>query len=293
MKQELRAAKAAARAAGRFLMREWAKRGTLRVESKREADYVTRVDRGSEARVVRFLRKRFPRDSILGEEGGVREGASASRRWIIDPLDGTTNYLHGFPLFAVSIAFEADGVLRAGAVFDPVHGEMFAATRGGGAFLNGERIRVSSRPTFRHALAATGFPFKEFRRMDFYMRIFRAVARTTAGIRRPGVASLDLCYLACGRVDFFWELGLAPWDVAAGALIVEEAGGSVTDLAGGGDFLDGDIAASNGKVHRALLDLIARAREGNPTTIHSRGGRSARRDRGSARPRGGSAPGRR
>lgn len=253
--EELRAAQSAARKAGRFLLAEWKGRKRLRVESKREADYVTRVDRGSEARVTRLLCRRFPRDGILGEEGGESLG-EAPRRWIIDPLDGTTNYLHGFPLFAVSIALEERGGLHVGVVFDPVHKEMFYAVKGRGAFLNGRRIRVSTLQTFRHALIATGFPFKEFRRMGRYLKIFRSVARTTAGIRRPGVASLDLCYTACGRVDGFWEFGLSPWDVAAGALIVQEAGGRVSAVEESRHFLEGDIVASNSLLHKKLLGLV-------------------------------------
>lgn len=256
---ELRAAVEAARKAGNFLLSQWKRRASLRVRSKnREAvNYVTDVDRGSEARIVAHLQRRFPSDTILGEEGGERRKKSgAPRRWIVDPLDGTTNYLHGFPFFAVSIALEVEGDLKVGVVWDPLREELYSAVRGRGARLNGGRIRVSRRGRLRHALVATGFPFKEFSRMRRYLKIFAHVARDTAGIRRPGVASLDLCYLACGRVDGFWEFGLAPWDVAAGGLLVEEAGGRVTDMEGGGDFLKGDLVASNGRLHGALMRIV-------------------------------------
>ncbi|UCF81815.1 MAG: inositol monophosphatase [Acidobacteriota bacterium] len=255
----MRAAVEASGKAGDFLLSRWSRRASLRVRSKnREAvNYVTDVDRGSEARIVAHLRRRFPSDAILGEEGGERmKESGAPRRWIVDPLDGTTNYLHGFPFFAVSIALEVEGDLKVGVVLDPLREELFTAVRGRGARLNGGRIRVSRRRGLRHALVATGFPFKEFSRMDRYLGIFTRVSRATAGVRRPGVASLDLCYLACGRVDGFWEFGLAPWDVAAGGLLVEEAGGRVTDMEGGGDFLKGDLVASNGRLHGALMRIV-------------------------------------
>ncbi len=255
--KELRAAHRAAREAGRFLMAKFEKRNSLAVETKagEAVNYVTRVDRESEKRIQSILRRAFPKDAFLGEEGGSR-GGSGSRRWIVDPLDGTTNYLHGFPMFAVSIALEEDGDLKVGVVLDPVRRESFAAVRGHGATLNGRPIAVSRRRAFRHALSATGFPFREFSRMAEYLAIFESMARSTAGIRRPGSASLDLCYLACGRVDLFWEFGLGPWDVAAGALIIQEAGGRVTDVEGGKEILAGDVAASNGPLHRRLLQII-------------------------------------
>jgi myo-inositol-1(or 4)-monophosphatase len=255
--QELRAARRAALAAGKFLRRQFLRRKALRVELKGRADYVSRADRGSERIIRRIILRKFPDDGFLAEEGGLRRGRGERRRWLVDPLDGTTNFLHGFPFFAVSIAFEEEGEVRAAAVLDVMHGELFEARRGGGARLNGKPIRVSREGRMRHALLATGFPFRELERLLAYVRIFERMCRAAAGLRRPGSAALDLCYTACGRVDGFWEMGLSPWDVAAGALVVEEAGGKVTDLRGGGDFLKGDIAASNSRLHAAVLRVIA------------------------------------
>jgi myo-inositol-1(or 4)-monophosphatase len=258
--KERQVARRAATEAGRFLMKNFPGRETIRVAVKQGqiTNYVTRVDRGSETLVRTLLRRTFPRDTFLGEETGNRPG-TGSRRWIVDPLDGTTNYLHGFPMFSVSIALEEEGDLKVGIVLDPVRKECFEAVRGFGATLNNRPIHVSRRRAFRHALVATGFPFRDFSRMNTYLAIFEKVARGTAGIRRPGSASLDLCYLSCGRVDAFWEFALGPWDVAAGSLIIQEAGGRVTDMSGqdwGDRILAGNIVASNGLLHPDMLRMV-------------------------------------
>ena len=261
-------ARAAARDAGTFLLRHFRDLDSLAYELKgtRGTDYVTKADRGSEKRIFGRIQSAFPGDGFLGEEGGSRAASrkAGGRKWIVDPLDGTTNFVHSFPQWAVSIALSDTGGLAVGVVFDPVRREMFEAVRGRGARLNGKAIRVSRRRSFRLALVATGFPFKRFTRMPQYLDIFQAVARSTAGIRRPGSASLDLSCVACGRVDAFWEFGLSAWDVAAGALIIQEAGGRVSDLHDGPDFLSGDILASNGALHRPMLDVIRPAMEKRP-----------------------------
>lgn len=254
---EIRVAREAAREACRFLLEQFARRDRLAVETKegQAVNYVTQADRGSEERIRDYIRKAFPEDAFLGEEEGAWEGHTG-RCWIVDPLDGTTNFLHGFPLWSVSIALQEEGDLKVGVVLDPLRKERFEAVRGQGATLGGQPIHVSQRRDLRHALIATGFPFREFSRIREYLAIFETLAYATAGLRRPGVASLDLCYLACGRVDGFWEFGLSAWDVAAASLIIQEAGGQVTDLEGGPHFLQGDIVASNGWLHEALVQIV-------------------------------------
>ena len=225
---------------------------------KGDIDLVTDADRASEAAVVASIRERFPSHQILAEEG-TTGGTSDSFRWIIDPLDGTTNYAHGYPHFAVSVAAERDGVVVAGAVYDPVLDEMFSATLGTGAFLNGCPIAVSPVDDLLRSLLSTGFPYDRrlfgtnLRRWDYFVRHAQAV-------RRDGSAALDLCYVGAGRFDAFWEDHLRPWDVAAALLIVSEAGGLVSDFEDGPpDIYCGEIVASNGRIHRAVLDGIARA----------------------------------
>ena len=226
------------------------------MESKRRNDFVSEVDRSAEAAIIQELRGKFPDHAILAEESGA-QGASEFE-WIIDPLDGTTNYLHGFPQFSVSIALRHRGRLEQAVVYDPLREEMFTASRGRGAQLNDRRLRVSARPGLEGALIGTGFPFRDHRHVDAYLGMFRAMLEDTAGLRRPGSAALDIAYVAAGRLDGFWELGLAPWDLAAGALLVTEAGGTVSDLAGGERYLDtGNLVAGNLKVHRAMLARLA------------------------------------
>ncbi|EGV30583.1 inositol monophosphatase [Thiorhodococcus drewsii AZ1] len=245
----------AARSAGRILLRFSDRVDQIKFESKSHNDFVSDVDRAAEAAIIQELRGRFPSHAILAEESG--EQGSGDFQWIIDPLDGTTNYLHGFPQYSVSIALKHKGQLECGVVYDPLREEMFTAARGQGAQLNDRKIRVTNRPSLEGALIGTGFPFRDQRYIDAYVGMFKAMTEATAGLRRPGSAALDLAYVAAGRTDGFWELGLSPWDCAAGALLVQEAGGTVTDLSGGTRYLEtGNLAAGNLKVHRAILDLI-------------------------------------
>lgn len=263
-----RAAIEAAQKAGELIRRRFRRASRPRVELKGLHDYVTEVDREAEAAIVGSLEAAFPDLPVLAEEGSP-EVNRPGMRWVVDPLDGTTNFLHGVPFVAVSVALEDPelGVL-AGAVCDPIHGEIFHARKGGGAWLDGRRTHCSRVRRLEHALLATGFPFRELGRLDGYLRAFEAFVRTTAGLRRPGAASLDLAYTACGRFDGFFEIGLSRWDLAAGALLVLEAGGTVTDIAGGDGYLDsGDVVAAGPALHRAMLaitrDRLARESSGS------------------------------
>lgn len=230
----------------------------LRIDSKsRPIDLVTEVDRACEALVVETLRRERPGDDVLAEEGGAHADAGAAWRWIVDPLDGTVNFAHGYPCFCVSIGVERDGARHVGVVYDPLRDELFEAVRGGGARRNGRPIRVSRTDTVQRALLATGFAYDVHDSPDDNLdRLVRAVKRA-GGVRRDGSAAIDLCYVACGRFDGYWELKLHPWDVAAGLLVVEEAGGRATDLAGGPAPASGrEILASNGRLHDDLLALL-------------------------------------
>ena len=219
------------------------------------SDLVTEVDKRCEEKIREVILSHFPEHTVLGEEGGESQG-NASHRWIIDPLDGTLNYAHGFPFYAVSIALEISGMLEVGVVLDSVRNEMFYATRGGGAFCNGVAIKVSSTPNLRQALLATGFSSTP----DLFqknMNLFAKVLPRVRAIRRPGSAALVLCYIACGRLDGLWELKLEPWDMAAGLLILQEAGGSVTGPTGEPlELSERSLLASNGHLHQELLSLL-------------------------------------
>lgn len=249
-------AEEAARKAGKLLMASYGKLKLSQIAMKSKNDFVTELDRRSEKLVVSVIKKYYPGHSIQAEEGGLSRGKSAL--WIIDPLDGTSNYIHQFPMFSVSIAAaDADG-LQAGVVYDPVHDELFSAEKGKGAFLNGRRIRVSAVAKLADALMATGIPFRARERFDEYMRSFRSISLGSVGLRRGGSAALDLAYVACGRFDGFWEMDLSPWDIAAGAVLIREAGGKITDLWGGADPLkNGDTLATNKKIH-AQLEAITK-----------------------------------
>ncbi|HEU4401226.1 MAG TPA: inositol monophosphatase family protein [Candidatus Polarisedimenticolia bacterium] len=252
----LAACVACARIGGRVIMDYWGRRGSFKVQEKGRRDYVTIVDREAEAAIVRLVRERFPDHAILAEESAPTEG-TVGYRWYIDPLDGTTNYIHGYPLFAVSIAVSDPQGMRAAAVYDPVRNEMFTAARGAGAFLNGEPLRVSSVETLAQSLLVTGIPFRSLGRLDEYIASFRAFVLGAGGIRRDGSAALDLAYVAAGRLDGFWEMSLSPWDVAAGSLIVREAGGIVTDFQGRAGYLEsGDIIAANPKIQADMLRIV-------------------------------------
>lgn len=226
------------------------------VEYKGESNPVTAVDKLCEEAIVQKILDAFPEHDILTEESPFN-GKGSRWRWIIDPLDGTTNYLHGFPFFSVSIGLEMDGEIMLGAVHAPVFDELYYAKKGGGAFLNGSRISVSSTDELRKSFLGTGFPYDVRENVDSYLRYFRQFVSRSYSIRRPGSASIDLCYLAAGRFDGFWELKLHPWDVAAGSLIVREAGGKVTDFKGQPySIYSEEILASNGLIHEQMLQVI-------------------------------------
>jgi len=246
----------AARNAGDIIVRHMNRIDQLTIANKERNDFVSEVDRQAEAEIIAVLRKAYPGHSVLAEESGSHEG-SDEFQWIIDPLDGTTNFLHGFPQFAVSIALKHKGRLDQAVVYDPLRQELFTASRGAGAFLDNRRIRVTKQNTLTGALLGTGFPFKDQRHLDAYLNMFRALIVDTAGIRRPGSAALDLAYVAAGRLDGFWEIGLNPWDMAAGVLLVHEAGGLVGDFSGGHDYMKtGNIVAATPKLFPAMLREI-------------------------------------
>lgn len=248
----------AARRAGSIINRASMELDLLKVQSKSPNDFVTEVDKAAEAAIIEVLREAFPEHGILAEESGESAGPGESEfQWIIDPLDGTTNFIHGFPQYAVSIALARRGVVEQAVVFDPNRNELFTATKGSGAFLNDRRIRVSKRTRLNEALVGTGFPFRQFDNVEAYLAMFRELTQKTAGIRRPGAASLDLACVACGRLDAFWEMGLAPWDMAAGVLLISEAGGLVSDFAGESDYLaSGNLVAGSPKIFTQLLPII-------------------------------------
>jgi len=246
----------AARKAGQIINRASLDLSQIKVGVKQQSDYVTEVDRAAEAVIIDTLRDAYPDHSILAEESG--SSGSSDYQWIIDPLDGTTNFIHGFPQYAVSIALAHKGVLTHAVVYDPSRNELFTASKGAGAFLNDKRIRVSNRAKLAESLIGTGFPYRMFEHVDNYIAIFRELTRKTAGLRRPGAAALDLAYVAAGRTDGFWEFGLSPWDMAAGALLITEAGGLVGDLTGEPGFLaSGNMVAGNPKIFAQLLQVIA------------------------------------
>ena len=246
----------AARKAGDIIARASDQIDTLKISNKADNDYVSEVDHRAEEEIIYTLRKAFPTHAILAEESGAQSGDEYE--WIIDPLDGTTNFLHGFPQYAVSIALRHKGRLDQAVVYDPMRQELFTASRGGGAHLNGKRIRVTNCRGLEGALLGTGIPFRgDLPYLDAYLEMLKALLPGSAGIRRPGSAALDLAYLAAGRIDGFWEIGLNTWDMAAGVLLVEEAGGLVSDLNGGFKHMEsGNIVAGAPKVFKAMLQAI-------------------------------------
>ena len=246
----------AARRAGSIINRAALDSGGLHVTSTRAKDFVTQVDHAAEEAIIDIVRKSYPEHGFVAEESGIAN-ADAEHVWIIDPLDGTTNFIHGFPQYCVSIGIKSRGALAHAVIYDPGRNELFTASKGRGAFLNDRRIRVSALARFGDALVGTGFPFKEVTRLELYTRQLQTMMRTCAGVRRAGAAALDLAYVACGRLDAFWELGLSPWDMAAGALLIVEAGGLVGDLNGDNGYLEsGDIAAATPKLFSPLLESL-------------------------------------
>lgn len=250
----------AALKAAKGLIRDFGELEQLQVSKKGPADFVSRADHRSESVLRGELMKARPGYSLLMEESGFHPGSDTSNRWVVDPLDGTTNFLHGIPHFSISIALERDGEPYAGVIYSPIPDEMFVAERGTGAFLNGRRLRVSGRRNVEDALFATGIPFMGLANHDLFVRQLGAVMAVSTGVRRFGSAALDLAWVAAGRYDGYWENGLQPWDIAAGIVLVREAGGFVTDLAGGRKmFTGGGVLASNTALHESLVGLVAQA----------------------------------
>jgi len=246
----------AARRAGSVINRAALEGGGFEVRAKQKNDFVTKVDHAAEAAIIETVRKAYPDHAVLAEESGATPG-QAEYQWIIDPLDGTTNFIHGFPQYCVSIAIRHRGALAHGVIYDPTKNELFTASKGRGAFLNDRRIRVSKCARLGDALVGTGFPFREVERIELYTRQLKTMMQTAAGVRRAGAAALDLAYVACGRLDAFWEMGLSAWDMAAGALMILEAGGLVGDLRGDAGYLDsGEIACATPKIFSALLEAV-------------------------------------
>lgn len=246
----------AARRAGEIIVRSLNRLESLTITSKGRNDFVSEIDHAAEQEIIGSIRRLYPQHAFLAEESG--SSGSGDTVWIIDPLDGTTNFLHGFPVFAVSIACQIRGRLEHAVIYDPMRQELFTATRGAGAHLDNRRIRVSKARTLEGALLATGFPYRaNTRYLDAYLNMLRAVTEQAAGVRRPGAAALDLAYVAAGRVDAFWEIGLSAWDTAAGTLLIQEAGGRIGTLSGGEYRQGGHIIAGTPKVYAALLEVLA------------------------------------
>jgi myo-inositol-1(or 4)-monophosphatase len=253
----------AARRAGNIINRGARDLDLLTVTAKGPKDFVSEIDHAAEAAIVETLLSAYPDHAVLAEEG-TRKGANpdADYVWIIDPLDGTTNFLHGFPQYCVSIALAHRNVVQQGVIYDPVRNDLFTATRGRGAFLNDRRMRVSRRTHLRDCLIGTGFPFRDGSYLDTYLQMMKTMITHTAGLRRPGAAALDLAYVAAGFYDGFWEVGLNPWDVAAGSLLVLEAGGLIGDLGGNENYLHGgQVIAANPKVFAQMVAALAPFRD--------------------------------
>lgn len=246
----------AARNAARIIVRYVDRLDAVEVSEKKRNDFVTQVDCLSEREIIDTIHKTYPAHAVLAEEAGFIEG-NEEYVWVVDPLDGTTNFIHGFPQFAISIALKHRGNLEVGVVYDPLRQELFTAARGEGAQLNNRKIRVSNCKKLSNALVGTGFPFKKSHHFKNYLNTFENIFPMTAGVRRAGAAALDLAYVAAGRLDGFWEMTLKEWDMAAGVLLVKEAGGLVGDFHNEGHYLDsGNLIAGNPKIYKALLDIV-------------------------------------
>lgn len=260
----LNIAQKAAREAGRFILQSQDKLRSVDIKLKGAHDYVTEIDKSAELIIIDTIQNAYPHHDILAEESGLIKGKTSTDEasnfcWIIDPIDGTTNFIHGIPHYAISIALEVKGKLEVAFVYDPAKEEEFSALRGKGAKLNGHRIRVRDNKEMSHAVIGTGFPFRpdQENEMDHYFKAAKEVAKASAGIRRQGAASLDLAYVAAGRFDGFWENGLQKWDIAAGALLVIEAGGLISDCRGGNDYLkSGNIVCASPKIFKPLLKMV-------------------------------------
>ncbi len=256
LKGFLNAAVTAARLAGDIIIKNLGHLSTSDIQTKQASDFVTKVDRWSEAVIMQTIRGKFPSHSFLAEET-VKHVEDDNYLWIIDPLDGTTNYIHGFPMFSVSIALKYKREIILGVIFDPTRDELFHALKDRGAFLNNSPIHVSDINKLQNCLIATGFPFRKKDIIDLYLNAFKLIFERVSDIRRAGSAALDLAYLASGRCDAFFELNLSPWDVAAGSILIKEAGGIITDFGGGEEYLStGNIVAGNKYIHKELLKII-------------------------------------
>jgi myo-inositol-1(or 4)-monophosphatase len=255
MQPMLNIAVRAARSAGELILRSTDSVSRLSVDQKGKNDYASEVDRMAEREIISIIKAAYPEHAILAEESGRHKGNDFV--WIIDPLDGTTNFLHGFPQYSVSIALKYKGKLEVGVVYDPLRDELFTAKRGGGAMLNSRRLRVTNQNSLKGALIGTGFPFKTDRDLDAYLGMFRALTTECAGIRRAGSAALDLAYVAAGRMDGYWEIGVMEWDMAAGILLIKEAGGVVTDFSFNDNYLEsGNVIVGSPKMHQLMYQLI-------------------------------------
>ncbi len=249
----------AARAAGKVIVRFEDQMDKVSITEKNQNDLVTQVDHLSEATIIEHIQKAYPHHTILAEESGLHseESQTSDYCWIIDPLDGTKNFVHGFPQYCISIALMHKNVLTLAVVYDPIRQDLFTATKGQGAYLNSRRIRVSPTKKLENALIGTGFPFRDKQHLKPYLNTFQTIFPRASDIRRAGAAALDLAYVAAGKLDGFWEAALKPWDMAAGVLLIKEAGGMVSDFHNEGNFLDsGNIIAGNLRVHKELVSLV-------------------------------------
>jgi myo-inositol-1(or 4)-monophosphatase len=252
----LKTAVSAARRAADVILVNLGRLTTADIETKQAFDFVTKIDKWSEAVILETIRGKFPHHLFLSEET-QRQESDGNYRWIIDPLDGTTNFIHSYPVFSISIALEYREEIIVAAVFDPVRDELFHAVKGGGSFLNSKRISVSDITILEKSLISTGFPFRKKEIIDLYLRLFREIFSGVSDIRRAGSAAIDLAYIAAGRIDGFFELNLGPWDIAAGSLLVREAGGVITDFSGGDEYLHtGNVIAGNKSIHNEMHKII-------------------------------------
>jgi myo-inositol-1(or 4)-monophosphatase len=256
MQGHLTIAVRAARRAGDLIVRSMKSNRPVDVVSKEWNELVTEIDMRAEEDIKETIRRSYPDHAFLAEESG--QSGDSEFVWIIDPLDGTTNFIHKFPIFAVSIALQVRGQLEVGVIYDPMRQELFTATRGGGAHLDDRRIRVSGTAQLKDSLIGTGIPYREnVKHMDAYLAMLKSVVENVSGVRRPGAAALDLAYIAAGRFDGFWELGLQPWDIAAGALLIQEAGGIISSVRGDAHYLEtGNVIAGTPRIHQALSALL-------------------------------------
>ncbi|ASG65148.1 inositol-1-monophosphatase [Idiomarina piscisalsi] len=247
----------AARAAGKILVKNFDQGNPVEAESKGLNDWVTDMDKAAEQAIINTIKKSYPDHGIIAEESGTQAGTENDFQWVIDPLDGTTNYMRGIPHFCISIALLHKGSVQQAVVYDPIREELFTASRGAGAQLNGRRLRISPKVELKGAILSTGFPFKMKSRLPEYLEMFNKLFEHCADVRRAGAAALDLAYVAAGRHDAFWEMGLKPWDILAGELLVREAGGIVSDFQGGHNYVQsGNIAAGAPKALKQMLAKI-------------------------------------